>query len=79
MAAIRKEGWTVKRGHPYKKDERHGFIGSQKEGMEIFRTIHPDSPLIIAEAAWQFSHQSAVKLTMVIILLRLARARASAV
>lgn len=55
-AAIRKEGWTVKRGHQYKKGERHGFIGSQKEGMEVFRTIHPDSPLIIAEAVWQFSH-----------------------
>jgi|GEM_PF-3278089 hypothetical protein len=56
VAAIRKVGWTVRRAHPYKKEERHGFIASQKEGMDIFRTIHPDSPLIVAESAWQFSH-----------------------
>ncbi|MBT4497449.1 MAG: fucose isomerase, partial [Gemmatimonadetes bacterium] len=55
-AAIRKEGWRVKRGHPYKSDERHGFIGSQKEGMDVFKSIHPDAPLVIAEAVWQFSH-----------------------
>ena len=55
-AAIRKEGWRARRGHPYKSDERHGFIGSQKEGMEVFKSIHPDAPLVIAEAVWQFSH-----------------------
>ena len=54
--AIQREGWTVRRGHPYKKDEEHGFIGSQKEGMEIFKNIHPDAPLIVAEAVWQYSH-----------------------
>ncbi len=56
VAAIKREGWNVRRGHPYKKEERHGFIGSQKEGMEIFKTIHPDSPIIVAEAVWQYSH-----------------------
>ncbi len=55
-AAIRKEGWKVRRGHPYKKGERHGFIGSQKEGMEVFRDIPADTPLIVAEAVWQYSH-----------------------
>ncbi len=55
-AAIRKEGCKVRRGHPYKKAERHGFIASQKEGMEIFRDIPNDAPLIVAEAVWQFSH-----------------------
>ena len=30
-------GWTLVRAHPYKEDEKHGFIGSQKEGMEVFR------------------------------------------
>ena len=55
-AAIRKEGWRVKRGHPYKKGERHGFIGSQKEGMEVFKDIPADTPLVVAEAVWQYSH-----------------------
>ena len=55
-AAIQREGWRVRRGHPYKPDERHGFIGSQKEGMAVFKHIHPDAPLIVAEAVWQYSH-----------------------
>ncbi len=56
IAAIQREGWTVRRGHPYKQDEEHGFIGSQKEGMAVFKNIHPDAPLIVAEAVWQYSH-----------------------
>ena len=55
-AAIKREGWKVRRGHPYRKAERHGFIDSQKEGMEVFKNIHPDAPLIVAEAVWQYSH-----------------------
>ena len=49
-------GWTLVRAHPYKEDEKHGFIGSQKEGVEVFRTIDPAAPLIVAEAVWQYSH-----------------------
>jgi hypothetical protein len=55
-AALKQEGWKVRRGHPYKKDEKHGFIGSQKEGMEVFKNIPQDAPLIVAEAVWQYSH-----------------------
>ena len=56
IAAIQREGWKVRRGHPYKQDEEHGFIGSQKEGMAVFKNIHPNAPLIVAEAVWQYSH-----------------------
>lgn len=49
-------GWTLVRAHPYKEDERHGFIGSQKEGREVFRNLDPAAPLIVAEAVWQYSH-----------------------
>src|SRR5882724_3703405 len=55
-AAIEEEGFAVARTHPFKKAELHGFIGSQKEGMEVFRKIDPQSPLIVAEAVWQYSH-----------------------
>jgi hypothetical protein len=55
-AAVEAEGFSIRRGHPFKKSEAHGFIGSQKEGMEVFRTIDPQSPLIVAEAVWQYSH-----------------------
>ncbi|MEZ5277792.1 MAG: fucose isomerase [Opitutaceae bacterium] len=49
-------GYRLVRAHPYKKDLKHGFIGSQKEGMEVFSKIDPKTPLIVAEAVWQYSH-----------------------
>jgi len=55
-AAIAEEGFKVLRAHPFKEKEGHGFIGSQKEGMEVFRSIDADGPLIVAEAVWQYSH-----------------------
>lgn len=54
--AISAAGWTVVRAHPFKKDEKHGFIGSQKEGVAVFRELDPNTPLIVAEAVWQYSH-----------------------
>ncbi|HPZ99272.1 MAG TPA: fucose isomerase [Phycisphaerae bacterium] len=54
--AVAAEGYKLVRAHPYKPDEKHGFIGSQKEGNEIFRKIDPDAPLIVAEAVWQYTH-----------------------
>jgi hypothetical protein len=56
MAAIRREGGTVKRGHPFVPEKNHGFIDSQKYGMEVFRQITPEAPLIVVEAVWQYSH-----------------------
>jgi hypothetical protein len=56
IAAFAKEGITVKRGHPYDPDLKHGFIWNQRMGMDIFQTIHTDSRLIVAEAVWQYSH-----------------------
>jgi len=55
-AAVGAQGWQLVRAHPYKEDQQHGFIQSQKEGMEIFRGIDPKAPLIVAEAVWQYSH-----------------------
>ncbi len=54
--AVAREGWRIRRGHAYDSGQRHGFIDSQKRGMEVFRGIHPDAPLIVAEAVWQYSH-----------------------
>ena len=54
--AVANLGHKLVRAHGYKKDVKHGFISSQKEGMEVFATIDPDAPIIIAEAVWQYSH-----------------------
>lgn len=56
IAAFAEEGITVKRGHPYNEMEKHGFISSQRMGMDIFKGIHPNAKLIVAEAVWQYSH-----------------------
>ncbi len=55
-AAVAKLGYKLVRAHPYKPEVKHGFIGSQKEGMEVFSKIDPTTPLIVAEAVWQYSH-----------------------
>ena len=57
MAAVRAEGREIQRGHPYDAALKHGFIGSQKQGIEVFRKLPPNAPLIVCEAVWQYSHQ----------------------
>src|SRR5207253_1024858 len=49
-------GRQVKRGHPYDPQKQRGFIDSQKYGMEVFRQIPRDAPLVVVEAVWQYSH-----------------------
>jgi hypothetical protein len=55
-SALARFGYRLVRAHPYKPEKRHGFIGSQKEGMEVFASLDPKKPLIVAEAVWQYSH-----------------------
>ena len=54
--AVEAEGFRLVRAHPYRDDQGHGFIASQKEGMCVFAGIDPKAPLIVAEAVWQYSH-----------------------
>jgi hypothetical protein len=54
--AVGQLGFELVRAHPFKPAERHGFIGSQKEGMQVFAAIDPTARLIVAEAVWQYSH-----------------------
>ncbi len=55
-AAIRANGREVLRGHPYDPVKKHGFIDSQKYGMEVFRGIPTDAPIVVVEAVWQYTH-----------------------
>ena len=56
IRAVEKLGRTVKRAHAYDPVKKHGFIDSQRMGMDIFRNIDPDQPIIVAESVWQYSH-----------------------
>jgi len=54
--ALQAEGAQVIRAHPFDPAKGHGFIDSQKMGLEVFRQIPSDAPLLIAESVWQYSH-----------------------
>lgn len=49
-------GWTVIRANDVDPATGHGFISSQRMGLEVFKDIPTDAPLIVAEAVWQYSH-----------------------
>jgi hypothetical protein len=53
--AFAQEGWNLQRAHRFDAEKGHGFIDSQKMGLEVFRNVSPDAPLIVAEAVWQYS------------------------
>jgi hypothetical protein len=53
---IRKLGHDVRRGHPIDAKKGHGFIDSQRYGMEVFRQIPSDAAIVVVEAVWQYSH-----------------------
>ena len=61
--AFAAEGWKIRRAHAVDRTKGHGFIDSQKMGMEVFRSLDPDAPLIVAEAVWQYSHHVLAGLT----------------
>ncbi|MBI2826440.1 MAG: fucose isomerase [Planctomycetia bacterium] len=54
--AVADQGYELVRAHPFRREEGHGFISSQKEGMCVFAGIDRKTPLVVAEAVWQYSH-----------------------
>jgi hypothetical protein len=54
-AAFLEEGIKLRRAHPVDPALHHGFISSQRMGMQVFENIHPDAPIVVAEAVWQYS------------------------
>jgi hypothetical protein len=55
-AAFRQQGIKLIRAHAYDENLKHGFISSQRTGMDVFMKIHPQARLVFATAAWQYSH-----------------------
>jgi hypothetical protein len=54
--AFKQEGIVLRRAHPYIEKLGHGFIYNQRMGMDVFTTIHPNAPIVVAEAVWQYSN-----------------------
>src|SRR5699024_2006501 len=49
-------GMRVVRANGVAPTTGNGFISSQRMGLEVFKNIPADAPLIVAEAVWQYSH-----------------------
>src|SRR3954447_5786374 len=54
--AIAAAGRDVRRAHSFDPAKGHGFIDSQRYGMEVFRQITAGAPVVVVEAVWQYSH-----------------------
>jgi len=56
VACFEKHGVKLTRAFPYDEQLKHGFISSQRMGMDVFMGIDPGVPLVFATAAWQYTH-----------------------
>lgn len=54
--AFSDHGWRIRRAHEFDPATGHGFISSQRMGMDVFAGIPLEAPLIVAESVWQYSH-----------------------
>lgn len=55
-ARLNERGFALRRAFPVDAAKGHGFITSQRMGMDVFLEIPKDAPLIFATAAWQYTH-----------------------
>lgn len=55
-AAFAAAGRRIRRAVATDPERGHGFIRSQRMGIEVFRDIPPEAPLVVATANWQYSH-----------------------
>ena len=55
-AAFARHGARVRRGHPAETPAGHGFISSQRMGMDVFASIDRAASIVVAEAVWEYSH-----------------------
>lgn len=61
-ALAEKFGIKTVRAHAYSENRRHGFIGNQREGSDVFAGIDSEAPVIVLLTAWQYSHHIAPSL-----------------
>ena len=49
-------GHELVRAHAFDDVQKHGFICSQRQGMDVFAAMDAEAPVIVAESVWQYSH-----------------------
>jgi len=50
------KGFKVIRAHQYDPIEKHGFISTQRMGMDVFQKIPSNSKVLVAVSVWQYSY-----------------------
>lgn len=55
-SAVEQFGFQVQRAHDVNPKTGHGFIDSQRAGLEVFKNIPAEAPLVVVDAVWQYSH-----------------------
>jgi hypothetical protein len=53
---LERNGWQLQRALPVGEDAPHGFVSSQRQGIEVFKDVPPEAPVVVAIANWQYSH-----------------------
>lgn len=56
VQSFEQQGVHLRRAVPVNPITGHGFVSSQRMGMDIFHTIDPEANLVFATAAWQYTH-----------------------
>lgn len=56
VAAFKEEGVEVTRAHKYRDEVRHGFIDSQRMGLDVFSSIPKDAAVVVACSVWQYTY-----------------------
>ncbi|HBT78215.1 MAG TPA: hypothetical protein DEB39_15120, partial [Planctomycetaceae bacterium] len=54
--AFKSVGFSLVRAHPYKPSEKHGFVASQKEGLDLFSNLDPEAPVLVVESTCRYSN-----------------------
>lgn len=54
-----KYGYKLQRAHQFSHELGHGFIENQRQGADIFTSIHHKAPVILLVTRWQYSHHVA--------------------
>jgi hypothetical protein len=53
---VERFGRQIIRAHPVVESKGHGFIDSQRYGLQVFQQIPTEAPIVVVEAVWQYSH-----------------------
>jgi len=53
---LERHGHVLQRAHDVDEREGHGFISSQRMGMDVFNRVPREASVIVATAVWQYSH-----------------------